>query len=161
MDGFSFDALTRSLTTAGSRRRALVLVLSGALVPLLTREGADAHNALLKCKKLKGKKKKKCVKKAKKHNAEEAATGATSSCTRNCAGKTCGNNDGGSCGTCAAPRTSCANGRCACPEDECQGNCIVSCRPGEARNPGTCTCCIAAGDPCFTSAFATPCCSGS
>ena len=33
MDGFRFDALTRSLTAAGSRRRALVLALGGALGP--------------------------------------------------------------------------------------------------------------------------------
>ena len=73
MDAARFDALARSLTSAGSRRRALALALGGVLAPLLPRKDAEAHNALLKCKKLKGDRKKKCVKKAKKHNAAHAS----------------------------------------------------------------------------------------
>lgn len=71
MDGSRFDALTQSFTITGSRRAALRLV-AGSVVGVLTwqdREEISAHNALLKCKKLKGDKKKKCVKKAKKHNS--------------------------------------------------------------------------------------------
>ena len=75
MDGSAFDRLTRSLTLAGSRRRALGGLLLGSLGLLGGRgaDHADAHNALLACKKKSGKAKKKCVKKAKAHNAQHAA----------------------------------------------------------------------------------------
>ena len=73
MDADRFDTLTRSLTTVGSRRRALALTLGGALAPLLGRGETDAHNVLKKCKKKSGKQKKMCLKKAKKHNATHTA----------------------------------------------------------------------------------------
>ena len=75
MDGARFDTLTRSLTPSGSRRRALVATLGGAL-GLLGWHGMDdtsAHDLKKKCKKKSGDAKKKCLKKAKKHNAQHAS----------------------------------------------------------------------------------------
>ena len=46
MDLPRFDSVTQSLSSLGSRRRALALALSGALAPLLTREEIAAHDAL-------------------------------------------------------------------------------------------------------------------
>jgi len=62
MDGFAFDALTRSLTSAGSRRGALAGLVSGTLGLVSTwADEATAKN----CKKIKNKKKrKKCLAKA-------------------------------------------------------------------------------------------------
>ena len=66
MDADRFDSLTRALTAAGSRRRALALAVSGALAPLLGLGETDARNKLKKCKKIdKKKRRKKCIKKAK------------------------------------------------------------------------------------------------
>src|SRR5215203_4853281 len=129
MDSARFDILARSLTTAGSRRRALVLVLSGALAPRLAREGANAHNALLKCKRLTGKHKKKCVTKAKKHNATHTPSGTPSGCTPNCTGRVCGDDGcGGSCGTC---------GNVPC-QDVCQGGACLSANDSPCIFGGRC-----------------------
>ena len=58
MDHHRFDALTRSLTSAGSRRQALVATLGGALGLLGSwAEHTDAHDTLKKCKKKSGKQK--------------------------------------------------------------------------------------------------------
>jgi hypothetical protein len=143
MDADRFDALSRSFTTVGSRRRALALALSAALGPLLVREDTAAHNALLKCKRLKGEKKKKCVKKAKKHNLTHPPSPA---CTRNCGGKTCGDDGcGGSCGTCSFG--SCNGNTCVCPNgtELCRGQCEDLCGPGQIHNTETCQCCGANG----------------
>jgi hypothetical protein len=71
MDGPRFDTLTRALTAPGSRRRALVAALAGALgfFDWHGMDDAAAHNPLKSCKKKSGKQKKACLKKAKKHNA--------------------------------------------------------------------------------------------
>jgi hypothetical protein len=69
MDADRFDALSRSLIAAGSRRHTLALALSGALASLLARDDAAAHDPLKTCTKKSGKQKKKCIKKAKQHNA--------------------------------------------------------------------------------------------
>src|SRR5687768_6013271 len=93
MDANRFDTMARSLAASGSRRRALALAISGAFAHLLTRDDAEAHDLLKKCKKIKNKtKKKKCIKKAKAHNATHttgggdgggtgAGTGGTGGCT--------------------------------------------------------------------------------
>jgi hypothetical protein len=75
MDHSRFDALTRSLSSAGSRRRALSGVLAGTLGLLGWHEGNEivAHDLKDTCKKKSGGAKKKCLKKAKKHKAEHAA----------------------------------------------------------------------------------------
>ena len=70
MDTRRFDALTKALTAAGSRRRAVAALLGGALGLMAGRgdEGADAHDSSKRCKNIPDKKKrKKCVKKAKAH----------------------------------------------------------------------------------------------
>jgi hypothetical protein len=146
MDGFSFDALTRSLTTAGSRRRALAALLLGSLGFL----GAQAEETAAKnCKKIKNKKKrKKCLAKAK----------MTPSCTRNCAGKSCGDDGcGGSCGDCF--RGTCQGGVCRCPSGQelCNGACMTACAQDELRDPDTCRCCSANISPC---GIGSHCCSG-
>ena len=80
MDRTRVDTLTCSLSTGGSRRRALAAVFTGVITSLFARENADAHNPLKTCKKKSGKQKKACVKKAKKHNAAHATEG-TDPCT--------------------------------------------------------------------------------
>jgi hypothetical protein len=183
MDDFHFDALARSLVTAGSRRRALGGLLAGALGlvrGLDVREGA-AHNALKRCKKIDNKaKKQKCVKKAKKHNRTHL------SCTPSCDGKSCGDNGcGGVCGACASTHT-CDNGRCVCtrscaPANACgpdgcgdscgtctgdrtcqsgQCTCTSVCEPGKSPHPITCNCCKDNGIPCAAPGPDNTCCSG-
>jgi hypothetical protein len=173
MDGFYFDALTRSLTTAGSRRRALTGLLGGTL-ELFGRWAEEAAAKNLKCKRIKNKKKrKKCLARAR----------AIPTCTRNCAGKVCGDDGcGGSCGSCTPPDT-CQNGICACVPncagklcgddgcggscgpctggscDEgscicvgqvfCGGACRAFCGTNQARNPTSCECCSKSGG-CFS-----------
>jgi hypothetical protein len=107
MDADRFDALARSLTAPGSRRRALTGVVSGTLGLF----GAWPEEAAAKtCKKIKNKKKrKKCIAKAK-------------ACVPSCAGKLCGDDGcGGSCGTCRGG--SCQGGACLCPagQEFCAG----------------------------------------
>jgi hypothetical protein len=163
MDADRFDALSRSLTSAGSRRRALTGLLSGALGLF----GASVEEtAAKKCKKIKNKKKrKKCLAKAK-------------PCVPTCAGKLCGDDGcggvcgvacasthtclkgrcvcppscapsnacgpdgcGDSCGMCTGGRT-CQGGQCTCPEAECNGACVATCAVDKMRNPSTCGCCM-------------------
>jgi hypothetical protein len=145
MDGTQFDALARSLATKGSRRRALIGLVSGTLGLF----GASVEEAAAKnCKKIKNKqKRKKCLAKAK----------PSPPCTRNCAGKTCGDDGcGGSCGDCF--RGSCQGGICICPtgEEVCNGACIARCAELELRDPDTCDCCTGNGDPC---GLGSQCCS--
>jgi hypothetical protein len=63
MDGFAFDALTRSLTSAGSRRRALTGLVSGTLGLILAASVIDEAAAKKKCPPCKKRKKGKCKKK--------------------------------------------------------------------------------------------------
>jgi hypothetical protein len=107
-----FDTLTRSLTVAGSRRRALAAALSGTLGLLGWKktEDAVAHNASTACKTKSGQQKKKCLKRAKKHNATHAvaAPPPPPTCAEQCP-STCsrcwGRKGGGPplCGDAAAP----------------------------------------------------------
>jgi hypothetical protein len=80
MDGFAFDALTRSLTSAGSRRRALTGLVSGTLGLILGASVIDEAAAKKKCPPCKKRKDGKCKKKKPEGTA--------------CAGGTC---RGGSC----------------------------------------------------------------
>jgi hypothetical protein len=125
MEASHFDALARSLTAAGSRRRALTGLLLGSLGFL----GASVEETAAKnCKKIKNKKKrKKCLAKA-------------NGCTPNCDRKICGDDGcGGSCGSCVAPET-CQNGDCKC---------IPRCAPTNACGPDGCygSCGTCTGDP--------------
>src|SRR5215218_9302717 len=110
MDADRFDSLTRALTAAGSRRRALALAVSGALAPLLGLGETDARNKLKKCKKIDDKKRrKKCLKKAKRVNLCQDGVQSGSE-----TGVDCG---GGTCPRCGAgqgcnSRNDCATGLC-------------------------------------------------
>lgn len=139
MDAEHFDTITRTLTTAGSRRRALGGLLLGSLGLLIGKgtEDAAAHDPRLTCKKLKGDRKKKCLKKAKKHNAQHAAEG--SSCPPSCpvcqacdpaTGQCVAANHGAVCGTqseTGGGAIRCCNG--VCPDPTCRpfGNTGVEC----------------------------------
>jgi hypothetical protein len=137
MDGFHFDALARSLTTAGSRRRALTGLLLGSLGLLDAR--AEAAKS---CKKIKNKqKRKKCRAKAR--------------CVPRCAGKPCGSDDGcgGVCG-CGAGLT-CCSGTCVdrVTDPAHCGSCGRSCPSGGCIH-GACACaeetqCPSAACDCF------------
>ena len=150
LDADGFDILARSLTVTGSRRRALLLPLSGVFVSLLRGEAWQAAHAAKNCKKIKNKKKrKKCLAKAGMPNCDrklcgddgcggscgtcagnEACQAGRCVCVANCSNRVCGS-DGctGSCGTgnCSVTGQSCtAAGRCVCPEDSpdiCDGAC--------------------------------------
>jgi hypothetical protein len=151
MDADRFDSLVRALSDARSRRAALRGLLATSL-GLFTRsavEDASAKN----CKKITNKKKrKKCLAKAK------STPTPTAPCTRNCAGKTCGDDGcGGSCGDCF--RGSCQGGVCVCPtgEEVCKGACRAKCAQSELRDPDTCRCCTANERQC---GLGSQCCSG-
>ena len=140
MDARRFDTLIQSLSTAGSRRRALVAAFVGAL-GLFGWQGIDhaaAHDPSKACKKKSGKAKKKCLKKAKAHNATH-----TAQCTPSCAGKECGSDGcGASCGPCTGGV--CDAGACTCPSTAvlCKGDCVNPCGNGStALDPATCRCC--------------------
>lgn len=81
MDSDRFDALTRSLASAGSRRQAVrglaaaAAALLGGLGLGLDRDDAAAHNLLKRCRKIEDKKKRAaCIKKAKKHKRRHAVS---------------------------------------------------------------------------------------
>ena len=132
MDGSSFDALTCTLTAAGSRRRALTGLVSSTLGLAL---GASSIAEVV------AKKKKPCppCKKRKQGKCKKAPDGTACSggtcqngqcrCTPTCDRKICGSDGcGGSCGTCVAPET-CQNGECRCTR---------SCAPTDACGPDGC-----------------------
>jgi hypothetical protein len=153
MEADRFDTLSRTLSAAPSRRTALRLLAGsvfGSLVTL-THDDAAAHDALLECKKKKGKQKKKCLKKAKAHNGAHT-TPAPPGCIRSCAGKTCGS-DGcsGSCGTCGIGSECCRGG--------CLSTCFVVGNPWVALHPETCGCCMRGDGDCGPQFV--PCCNGS
>jgi hypothetical protein len=160
MDGSHFDTLSRTFSTAGSRRRAVGGLLLGAL-GLRTGGSAEdtaAHDLTAKCKKKSGEAKKTCLKKAKKHNAMHTTV---SGCERNCAGKQCGlDGCGGSCGTCTGPRGQVcdAAGQCVCPA--CGVNQIPD--PFYLNALNRCRCCTRNGypDPDAANPNDSNCCSG-
>ena len=142
MDAHRFDALTRSLTTARSRRRALAL--AALFAPLLAWERAGAHDKRKRCKKLEGDKKKECLRKAKKHNKKHAADTQP---------------PGGGTTTPPPPPPFCA-GKNVCAD----GTFAARCDGGSGGSP-TCFCWVRAGtgEPfCGGSADGNPCdlCSG-
>ena len=151
MDGTRFDALTCSLTVAGSRRRALVATLGGALSLLGWQRVDDtaAHSTLKTCKKKSGKARKSCLKKAKAHNAQHASE-TSAAPPPPPSGPTCsdgiknGNETdidcGGSCPRCitgyrCTTRNDCASGYCSggtCHWCSFNSNC--------PPDPGQCVC---------------------
>ena len=158
MDGSRFDSLTRSLSVAISRRRAVGGLLSGSLSMLGWGSAPDAaaHDLLPRCKKKSGKQKKKCLKKARAHNATHV-TQTPPGCIPNCAGKNCGPDGCGStCGSCNDG--TCTAGTCVCRpgEEVCQGRCVPKCGSLQVRRPG-CTCCGGLSASCSPGSH--PCCS--
>jgi hypothetical protein len=156
MDGSAFDTLTRSLSTAGSRRRAVGGLLTGVFGVLGWRgqDDAAAHDLKATCKKKSGEAKKKCLKKAKKHAAQHANEPCPQG-QRPCRGAClsvlicCDETD------CAGGRT-CQDGTCACPATKphicpgsqvCRECCALNdCQPkaagfdGLACQSGQCVC---------------------
>jgi hypothetical protein len=127
MDGFHFDMLTRSLTTAGSRRRAL----TGLFIGTLALVGARAEEtAARNCKKIKNKRKrKKCRAKGKR-------------CAPRCAGKECGDDGcGGVCGVACTGDAVCQEGSCF-PRSTCSADITSYCTPPFGASCG-------AGATCF------------
>jgi hypothetical protein len=150
MDDHRFDALTRLLTAAGSRR-SLIGMLAGATFGVAP-GGMDITSA----------RKRKRKKKRKKNQNQLPAQ----VCTPACAGRTCGDDGcGGSCGNCGDGFL-CLDGTCQCPagQEACGGACLSTCPPGPfsfsmtIRNPVTCGCCLPT-DALFCESPAD-CCSG-
>jgi hypothetical protein len=153
MDGFRFDRLTRTLTSAGSRRRALGGLMLGSLGLLghERSEDAAAHDPSKKCKKKSGEAKKKCLKKAKKHNATHlvppppvcppvcpvclGCNGATGQCEAL--------PNGQSALGCAAPHV-CCGGTCCDPINQC--NAAGTCATCAQVCPDTCSACFNLAD---------------
>ena len=123
MDDQHFDSLARALATPGSRRRAVALALGSALARLLAWEDADAHNALVACKKKSGKQKKKCLQKAKQHNAQHALEAAPPPAGMGCPTQ-CVDQGPASCGMTGT----CANGVCQTYSSS------TLCRPASCTN---------------------------
>jgi hypothetical protein len=145
MDEIRFDSLTRSLTTARSRRRALGGLLTGVF-GVLSRpepEEAAAHDLKDKCKKKSGEAKKKCLKKAKQHAAQHARqTPPPGPCIAKPNDAACNGN--GRClnGVCN-PKPQCLDHEAACftPGECCSGLCqsfINNCDPRGAANGSPC-----------------------
>jgi len=185
IDGFRFDALSRSLTTAGSRRRALTGLVSGTLGLV----GARAEQTAARtCKTIKKKaKRKKCLAKAKgcvpncvdKLCGSDGCTGTCGKscvapetcqngeclCTRSCAPTNACGPDGcnGSCGVCSGGSTCSAMGVCECGtgSDLCHGICRALCIDGRVRPPNGCDCCYPKGAGPFADEIAcsAECCS--
>jgi hypothetical protein len=136
MDADCIESLLRSLAHSPSRRQALRLLVGSVFSRLIARRAGDvaAHDALLTCKKLKGDKKK-CLKKARKHMRTHARQ-LLPGCTRQCAGKSCGDDGcGGSCGPCVGGN--CPGGACICStgRELCAGVC---CGAGRVCCGGAC-----------------------
>ena len=118
MDANRFDALTRALTAAGSRRAALALALGGTLAPLLGLGETEAEKSLKKCKKIDNKKRrKKCIKKAKSANTCQDGVKNGSESDVDCGG--------GTCPRCAVGKT--CTGRADCASARCDGGTCKSC----------------------------------
>src|SRR5688500_1384791 len=127
-----FDTLARTLSTAGSRRRALFATLGGAsgLLGVSTLQEADAKN----CKRIDNKKKrKKCLARARR-----------TECIPACDGKQCGANGcGGTCGSCGTGAVCEAN---QCVTKLAVGDPCDEAQPGECISGkcgctgGSCTC---------------------
>jgi hypothetical protein len=130
-----FDTFARRAVT-GASRRGIVRALAGLtfgvpLSSLLNTADAEA--------KKKGKKKRK--KKSKKSNdgvTSPPPPGVT--CTRNCAGKVCGDDGcGGSCGTCGAGQL-CAQGQCVLGQGTCATGDDICVNREHTCNPGAQDC---------------------
>ena len=169
MDANRFDTLTRSLTTTGSRRRALGAVLGGSL-GLLGLAHPDAAEAGGECKPRCGEcatckkgacRKTKHGKKCKKGTCQAKANG-TGCSTGTCQGGSCtitvapaptcgdgvkngsetGVDCGGSCPRCSTGQACLSRNDCSgavCSAGTCQA-CTFGTQCGDAGNPSSCNC---------------------
>jgi len=137
MDGSRFDSLTRSLSTAGSRRRALSGLLAGLLSFLGEPHGAEDVLAG------KGKRKRAKKKGNKKKRPCGGCSGGTICCGSQCVSVLTDPNNCGSCGTQCDVDEACSNGqctRCEFPLSVCGTQCVNL--NTDANNCGAC------GAPC-------------
>jgi hypothetical protein len=147
MDADRFDSLARTLTAAGSRRRAFAAALSGGLGLLGLASPDDAAAARS------GKCKPKCG------DCEQCKKG---DCKRKNGKKRCKK---GKCQPLTGPACSggrvCQAGSCVCRSgtERCGGACVARCGAATVRNPVTCGCCQVAGETCSFDG-ANNCCSG-
>ena len=123
MDESRFDALTRALTAARSRRRLARLLSGLAVSGPLALLGIDQTEA-------KGKKKKKRKKGS--PPAPSPSPPPLAGCTGSCAGKVCGAGDG-----CSNP---CQTGSCADGKTCQSGQCVSSGCPAGTRDCGAAGC---------------------
>ena len=146
MDADGFDALSRSLGDARSRRRTLSLALSGTLT-LLGLVDSDETTAKKKCPPCKKRKQGKCKKKKPDGTACAGGTCQSGRCVATAPPTL-------PCGGCAAGKICLANNSCAkacTTQGECNGAALCSCSV-TAENPAVSYCRDLAGD-CST----TPC----
>lgn len=146
MDGSTFDTLTRTMTTAGSRRRAIGVLSAGTLGLLATRteEAAAKKKPCPPCKKRKdGKCKKKkpdgrlCAGGTCHGGKCIAAPGPSPTCSDGITNGTESDVDcGGSC-------SRCTNGKSCVGRDDCIGALCIN---------NVCTSCSAIGNECFSDA---------
>ena len=156
MDGSQFDAISRTVTLARSRRQALTGALAGALglmrvvdEPAAAKKKKTCGAGLTTCKIKKGKKKKtRCI----------DTTLDPSNCGR--CGNRCPNGQVcrmGSCGTVQPPLpppptpcvpTSCPADICGSVPDGCDGTITCGCPAGQVCVGSTCQPCTMVGDVC-------------
>ncbi len=164
MDGFAFDALTRTLTTAGSRRRALTGLVSGTLGLALGASFIEDAAAKKKkpCPPCKKRKKGKCKPKSAGTPCKAFAGGV-------CQNGACINLQGdetncGALGTTCGPTQVCQAGSCfpvsicsASTTELCPGGAAVACGPScacDRSTEGNVVCVSSSGLSCAT---LTPC----
>jgi hypothetical protein len=166
MDGSRFDKLTRSLSTAGSRRCALSAVLGGGLGIALAASVVDEAAAKKKCPPCKKRKNGKCKKKKPNGTACPGGTCQSGSCcvadpqATTCAEVACGTATTNNCGQavscpCPSGQSCLVNGSCALPCDEsspCPSACVAGCPAAAWKNAEGVRHCYMylAGTPCAT-----------
>ena len=152
MDGSDFDALTRSLTTASSRRRITGGLLGGALGLL---GWHDQANEVL-AKKGKGKKKKK--RGGQRRTQSLSCPSGYTACGQQCVDLTDNTQHCGACFTVCSPGKACCSGTCANLQDD-DNHCAACgrrCRTRDEETPrlnaaeicsnGACVDCSIAGN---------------
>ncbi len=142
MDAHHFDALTRALRSAASRRTALGGLMAGLLL-----SHSDAAGKRRRRRSAAQESARDGVTAEKKHKKKHKKPTAPG-CTPDCGGKTCGSNGcGGTCGNCGGSQF-CQYGQCvascsrtcsgkACGADGCGGVC-GTCGSGESCESGRC-----------------------
>ena len=141
MDSYRFDSLTRSLTTASSRRDALASLLGGTL-GLLGLADAAAKD----CKKIKDKKKRKtCLAKAKDTTSQPPPPPIAPPCPegkRLCNGACIPSNQCCTDGDCPASTPTCCGGGCVSVLTDLGhcGRCGAGCGFNEQCSTGVCRC---------------------